>query len=173
MTDEILWNYALWSTMFCNDCVSKLLNKPPYGRQNQTNRHYMFREINSTKSYMSKYNVWLTFAMLHRIEIAFIPFKLLRLECEQIILESDLPQIDLFHEFHSSKAVLKVSAMSFPGHEVAEPATKLRTTNLHWQCSPEGNLVASIWQFYCLFEKKQMMLVRVHNWKTAPLSTQN
>ena len=30
--------------------VSKVLNKPPYGRQNQTNRHYMFRETNAMKS---------------------------------------------------------------------------------------------------------------------------
>ena len=30
--------------------VSKLLNKLPYGRQNQTNRYYMFRETSAMKS---------------------------------------------------------------------------------------------------------------------------
>ena len=30
--------------------VSKLLNKLLYGRQNQTNRHYMFRETSAMKS---------------------------------------------------------------------------------------------------------------------------
>ena len=34
--------------------VSKLLNKPPYGRQNQTNRHDMFGETSAMKS---QYNV--------------------------------------------------------------------------------------------------------------------
>ena len=34
--------------------VSKLLNKPPYGRKNQTNRHYMFGETSAMKS---QYNV--------------------------------------------------------------------------------------------------------------------
>ena len=47
-------------------------------------------------------------------------------ESEQILLESDLPQIDLCHKFHSRKAALKVRAMSFSGREVAELATKLR-----------------------------------------------
>ena len=50
----------------------------------------------------------------------------LRLESEQILLESDLPQIDLYHKFHGRKAALKVRAMSFSGREVAELATKLR-----------------------------------------------
>ena len=27
--------------------VSKLLNEPPYGRQNQTNRRYMFRKTSA------------------------------------------------------------------------------------------------------------------------------
>ena len=30
--------------------VSKLLNKPPYGRQNQTNKRYMFRKTSAIKS---------------------------------------------------------------------------------------------------------------------------
>ena len=30
--------------------VSKLLNEPPYGRQNQTNRRYMFRKTSAMKS---------------------------------------------------------------------------------------------------------------------------
>ena len=33
--------------------VSKLLNEPPYGRQNQSNRRYMFRKTSAMKS---KYN---------------------------------------------------------------------------------------------------------------------
>ena len=95
-------------------CVSKLLNKPSYGRQNQTNRHNMFWEKSAMKSY---YNVWLTFVMLHRVEIAFlfISFKLLQLEHEQILLDLDLPQINLWIEFHSRKAALKASGMSFLG----------------------------------------------------------
>ena len=39
------------------------------------------------------------------------------------------------------------------------------------RCRPEGNLVASIWQFYCLFKKKQMTLARAHNRDTVPLSS--
>ena len=44
--------------------------------------------------------------MLHRVEFAFlfISFELLRLEGEQILLDLDLPQIDVRHEFHSKKA---------------------------------------------------------------------
>ena len=30
--------------------VSKLLNKLPYGRQNQTNRHYILRQTSAVKS---------------------------------------------------------------------------------------------------------------------------
>ena len=30
--------------------VSKLLNEPPYGQQNQTNRHYIFRKTSAMKS---------------------------------------------------------------------------------------------------------------------------
>ena len=30
--------------------VSKLLNESPYGRQNQTNRRYMFRKTSTMKS---------------------------------------------------------------------------------------------------------------------------
>ena len=37
--------------------VSTLLNEPPYGRQNQTNRRYMFRK---------------TSAMVHSVEIALL-----------------------------------------------------------------------------------------------------
>ena len=59
--------------------VGKLLNEPPYGRQNQTKRRYMFRKTSAMKS-------WLTFAMIHSVEIAllFMSFKHLRLEREQI-----------------------------------------------------------------------------------------
>ena len=81
--------------------VSKLLIKLPYGRQNQTNRHYMFRETSAMKS---QYDVWITFARLRLVEIAFlfISFELLRLERNQILLDLDLPQNDLWHEFHSN-----------------------------------------------------------------------
>ena len=56
--------------------VSKLLNEPPYGLQNQTNRRYM------PSAMKSWYNFWLTFAIIHRVEITclFISFKRLRLE---------------------------------------------------------------------------------------------
>ena len=59
--------------------VRKLLNEPPYGRQNQTKRCCMFIKTSTTKS-------WQTFVMIHSIEIAFffMSFKCLRLECEQI-----------------------------------------------------------------------------------------
>ena len=55
----------------------------------------------------SQYDVWITFARLRLVEIAFlfISFELLRLERNQILLDLDLPQIDLWHEFHSRKAV--------------------------------------------------------------------
>ena len=84
--------------------VSKLLNKLPYGRQNQTNRHYILRQTSAMKS---QCDVWITFARLRLVEIAFlfISFELLRLERNQILLDLDLPQIDLWHEFHSRKAV--------------------------------------------------------------------
>ena len=89
--------------MFCNDCVDKLLNKPPYGQQNQANG------TTCLGKWLQWDHTWL-----------------LRLECEKILLESDLPQIDLCHKFHSKKAALKVRAMNFSGREVAELATKLR-----------------------------------------------
>ena len=41
--------------------------------------------------------------------------------------------------------------------------------NLCRRCGPEGNLVESIWQFYCLLKKKQMTLARAHNRDTVPL----
>ena len=66
--------------------------------------------------------------MLHRAEIEFLclSFERLRLEHQQILLDLDLPQADLWHEFHSRKAVLKASGTSFPGREAAELATKSR-----------------------------------------------
>ena len=66
--------------------------------------------------------------MLHRVEIEFLilSFELLRLERQQILLDLDLPQIDLWHEFHSRKAVLKSSETSFSGREAAELVTKSR-----------------------------------------------
>ena len=79
--------------------------------------------MSAMKSY---YNVWLTFVMLHWVEIAFlfISFKLLRLEHEQILLALDLPQSNLWLAFHSRKAALKASGMSFSGREAVKLATK-------------------------------------------------
>ena len=59
--------------------VGKLLNEPPYGRQNQTKRRYIFRKTSAMKS-------WLIFAMIHSVEISllFMSFKRLRLECDQM-----------------------------------------------------------------------------------------
>ena len=59
--------------------VGKLLNEPPYGRQNQTKRRYIFRKTSAMKS-------WLTFAMIHSVEISllFLSFKRLRLERDQM-----------------------------------------------------------------------------------------
>ena len=47
--------------------------------KNQTKRRYMFRKTSAMKS-------WLTFAMIHSVEIAllFMSFKRLRLERRQI-----------------------------------------------------------------------------------------
>ena len=66
--------------------------------------------------------------MLRRVEIEFLflSFEILRLERQQIILDLDLPQIDLWHEFHRRKAVLKASGTTFSGREAAELATKSR-----------------------------------------------
>ena len=61
--------------------------------------------------------------MLYRF---FLSFELLRLERQQILLDLDLPQIDLWHEFYGRKTVLKASGTSFSGREAAELATKLR-----------------------------------------------
>ena len=69
--------------------------------------------------------------MLHPVEIEFLflYFELLRLERQQILLDFDLPQIDLWHELHSRKAVLKASGTSFSGREAAELAT--------WECKQQ------------------------------------
>ena len=66
--------------------------------------------------------------MLHCVEIEFLflSFELLWLERQQILLDLDLPQIDIWHEIHSRKAVLKAGGTSFSGHEAAELATKSR-----------------------------------------------
>ena len=66
--------------------------------------------------------------MLHRheIEFLFLSFELLSFERRQILLDLDLPQIDLWHELHSRKAVLKASGTSFSSREAAALATKSR-----------------------------------------------
>ena len=70
--------------MFCNNVLVNL-NELPYGRQNQTNRRNIFRKTSAMN-----HNFWLTrFAMIHRVEIAFLFMSLerLRLEREQLWLE--------------------------------------------------------------------------------------
>ena len=64
--------------------------------------------------------------MLRRFEIEFLflSFELFRLERQQILLDLDLSQIDLWHELHSRKAVLKASGTSFSGRGAAALATK-------------------------------------------------
>ena len=42
--------------------------------------------------------------MLLHVAVAFL-FKLLKLECKQVLLDLDLPQIDLLHESDSQEAV--------------------------------------------------------------------
>ena len=66
--------------------------------------------------------------MLHCVEteFLFLSFELLRLERQQILLDLDLPQIDIWHEIESRKAVLKGGGTNFSGHEAAELATKSR-----------------------------------------------
>ena len=54
------------------------------------------------------------------IEFLFLSFELLRLERQQILLDLDLLQIDLWDEFHGRKAVLKASGTSFSGREAAD-----------------------------------------------------
>ena len=72
--------------------------------------------------------------MLHRVGIAFlfISFKLLTLEQEQILLDLDLPQINLWLEFHSRKAALKASGTSFSGREAVKLATKSQEVFVPW-----------------------------------------
>ena len=45
--------------------------------------------------------------MLLHVAVAFL-FKLLELECKQVLLDLDLPQIDLLNESDSQKAVNQV-----------------------------------------------------------------
>ena len=84
VTEEIFVELSVVKRNVLQRRISKLLNEPPYGRQNQTNRRYMFRKTTAMKS--CEYNFWLTFAIIHRVEIAFlfISFKRLRLQREQI-----------------------------------------------------------------------------------------
>ena len=72
--------------MFCKDVlVNYTLNEPPYGQQKQTNRRNMLRKTSA----MNLYNFLLTFAMIHRVEIAvlFISLERWRPEREQIVLD--------------------------------------------------------------------------------------
>ena len=93
-----------------------------------------------------------------------------------------LGTIDLWHEFHIRKAVLKASGTRFSGRDESscrEPnfkedeklLWKSKTLlenlndNLRRRCGPEGNLVDSIWQFYCLLNKKQ------RRWRVRTIGT--
>ena len=73
------WGDLVQLSFVKQNLLQQLLNEPPYGRQNQTKRRYMFRKTSAMKS-------WLTFAMMDSVEIAFffMSFKCLRLEHEQI-----------------------------------------------------------------------------------------
>ena len=165
--------------------VSKLLNEPPYGRQNQTNRGYMFRKTSAIKT---SYNFWLTFAMIHGVEIAILFLRLEREQIGQILL--DLEQLTSGASL-IRKAAFKARGTRFSCREAALLATNSRLVfvprskfinlfkNIAWECkeqifrrrcAPEGNLVESIWQFYCLLKKKQITLARAHNRDTVPLS---
>ena len=93
--------------------VSKLLNESPYGRQNRTNRRYMFWKTSDMKSW---YHFWLTIAMIHRVEIAllFISFKRLRLEREQIRqILLDLEQLTSDTSFKLENMFLKRAERDF------------------------------------------------------------
>ena len=102
-------------------CVSKRLNEPPYGWQNQTNRRYMFRKPSAMKSY----NFLLTFAIIHRVKIAFFQTFEARTRANQAYI-TGLGKIDLWHEFHIRKDVFKARGTRFSGREAALLATKSR-----------------------------------------------
>ena len=102
--------------------VSKLLNEPPYGRQNQTNRRYM------PSAMKSWYNFWLTFAIIHRVEIAFL-FVFQTFEARTQANQANITGLgtnEPWHEFNIRKAVLKVSRTRFSGREVSLLAIKSR-----------------------------------------------
>ena len=87
--------------MFCNDCVSKLLNKPPYGQQKQANG--MFREMSAMRSHMTfEARIWANITWVG------------------LVTNWPLSQVS------QQKSCFKSEAMSFSGREVAELATKLR-----------------------------------------------
>ena len=93
--------------------VSKLLIELPYGRQNQTNRGYMFRK---KVQWNDNIQFWLTFAIIHRVEIAFlfISFKRLRLEREQIRqILLDVNQLTSDTSFTLEKVFLKGAERDF------------------------------------------------------------
>ena len=137
--------------------------------------------------------------MIHSIEIAFFCLSTFeaRTRANQADI-TGLGTIDLWHEFQIWKYVFKASETRFSGREAAQLAIKSRwvfeprakylyktkdffdreslkyylriwTTKPPRRCGPEGNLVESIWQLYCLLKKKQMMLARAHNRDTVPL----
>ena len=104
--------------------VSKLLNESPYGRQNRTNRRYMFWKTSDMKSW---YHFWLTFVMIHSVEIAF--FGLSTFEARTRANQADitgLGAIDLWHEFQIRKYVFKASGTRFLGREAAQLAITSR-----------------------------------------------
>ena len=51
VTEEIFVELSFVKRNVLQRRISKLLNEPPYGRQNQTNRRYMFRKTTAMKSY--------------------------------------------------------------------------------------------------------------------------
>ena len=137
--------------------------------------------------------------MIHSVEIAFFCLSTFEARMRALQADiTGLGTIDLWHEFQIWKYVFKASETRFSGREATQLAIKSRwlfeprakylyktkdffareslkyylsiwTTKPRWQCGPEGNLVESIWQLYCLLKKKQMTLARAHNRDTVPL----
>ena len=109
--------------------VSKLLNEPPYGRQNQTN--------SLEKLVLWNHNLhtfWLTFAMIYSVDrdcifiYVFQTFES-RTRANQAHIGwniTGLGTIDLWHEFNIRKTVLKASGTRFLGREGALLVIKSR-----------------------------------------------
>ena len=77
----------------------------------------------------SWYNFWLTFVMIHSVEIALFIYVFQTFEARTRANQADitgLGTIDLWHEFQIRKYVFKVSGTRFLGREAALLAIKSR-----------------------------------------------